>query len=890
MENKKFFIIDGNSLIYRTFYALPPLTNSRGLQTNALYGFASIINKIIEEEKPDYFGVAFDEKKPTFRHKEFGDYKAGRLKMPEELAMQIPLLHKMLDAFGIKKISLAGFEADDLIGTLSKMGEMEDLKINIITGDRDAFQLASDKTSIWYTKRGISEMDIVDKKEILNRYGLKPEQLIDVKALMGDKSDNIPGVPKVGEKTALKLINQYQSLEEVYKHIDEVGGKVVRENLIEYKQQAVLSEKLAKIVRDIPLEAEISDFILENPYKEELLELFKEWEFNSFLEKFHSDGIKEDDVNKKIAYEVITSPSELEEIINGTKKKRMYLQWHLAGEDHHRQNLEGFGFAFNKEELYFVSLQDIEVQKVLQNMRKIFQSKEIKKIAHNIKEFLVFLYEYNIELAGIDFDTYIASYILEPSESKYDLGLLTSKYLNKQITSQEQLLGKGKKALSFDSIEKEEKCTYLMNKLDSVIDLQEQLREKIKEQHMEDLYYEIERPLIKVLASMENLGFKVDQEELENLSKEFGEKIEQLTGEIYQLSEETFNINSPKQLGKILFEKLELPIIKKTKTGYSTNIEVLEKLKDKHPIIEKIIEIRQLSKLKSTYVDGLMTIIDSKTKRVHSSFNQTIASTGRISSSEPNLQNIPIKLEMGRRIRKVFVPEDTEYILVDGDYSQIELRILAHISKDENLIEAFNKDQDIHTRTAAEVFGVEMKDVTSLMRSRAKAVNFGIVYGISDYGLSRDLDIPRKEAKEYIDRYKEKYSGVNTYMNEIVKEAKKDGFVKTLFGRRRYIPELHSRNFNIRSFGERLALNTPIQGAAADIIKIAMIRVYNRLKEENKKSRLLLQVHDELIIEAHKDELEEVKVIMKEEMEKAATLEVPLKVDIQVGKNWYEAK
>lgn len=888
---RKWMIIDGNSLLNRTFYALPPLTNTKGIHTNAIYGFASILMKIIDEEKPDYMGVAFDERKPTFRHKDFKEYKAGRLKMPEELAEQFPLLKEMLKSFGIEMLSLEGYEADDLIGTLSRYGEEQGLEVNIITGDRDAFQLASDQVMIWYTKKGISHLDKINKEEILKKYEINPKQLIDVKGLMGDKSDNIPGVPGIGEKTALKLIKEYGSIEEIYHNIDKISGKKLKENLEKYKEQAILSKKLGTIVRNIPIEIQLEDFKLKNPYNKKIIQLFREWEFSSLLEKI---GVQKTPTllqQKTLEYQEIINIEQLKSILKLIEKEKiLYLQWLLEGKNHRKKFLEGLGIARKNGQLYLLNLENLEITKVLGEMKEIFENEKIKKIGHNLKEFMVFLFLYNIRLEGLKFDTYIAAYLLEPSENKYDLSLLVAKYLNQSILGEEQILGKGKKSKQYKDISYQEKSDFLINQLDGIIKLYTVLKEKIDEQNMTSLYYDIELPLIEVLASMENLGFHVEKEKLKELSKEFGEKIDILTNEIYQLAGEEFNINSPKQLGQILFEKLKLPVIKRTKTGYSTNIEVLERLKDKHPIIEKIMEIRQLTKLKSTYVDGLMDLIDPETQNIHSSFNQTMTSTGRISSSDPNLQNIPIKMEMGRRIRKVFVPKNSQSYLVDADYSQIELRVLAHISGDEDLIDAFNREQDIHTHTASQVFNVDIQKVTPLMRSRAKAVNFGIVYGISDFGLSRDLNISRAEAKKYIDNYFAKYHRVKEYMEEIVEIAKKQGYVTTLFGRRRYLPELQSRNYNIRSMGERLALNTPIQGTAADIIKIAMVNVYKRLKESQMQSKIILQVHDELIIEAVENELEQVEKIMIEEMENAADLKVALKVDISYGKSWYDTK
>lgn len=698
LDKKKWIIIDGNSLIYRTFYALPPLTNSKGIHTNAVYGFANILLKIIQEEKPKYMGVAFDERTPTFRHKDFTDYKAGRLRMPEELISQFPILFEMLESLGIKRISLEGYEADDLIGTLSKIGEDLGMEVKILTGDRDAFQLASEKVSIWYTKRGVSDIDDINPQVILERYGVTPGELIDVKAFMGDKSDNIPGIPGIGEKTALSLIKEYKSLEGVYNNIDKINRKTLKERLLSYKEDAVLSKKLATIVRDIPLEIDIEDFILDNPFNERLLSLFRDLEFNSLLDRLASeDGRMDEKGMEELNFETIEDLEQLRILIHRIgKEKYVYIHWALEGKGQRRKELQCLVLGFKKGDLCYVDLDRLDVELVLAELRGIFEESTIGKAGHNLKELLVFLFHHDIQLEGIDFDTYISAYILEPSESKYDLPLLTAKYLGGKIPSDEEILGKGKQKKAYSQLDSEERTTFMMHHLNSIIKLHNRMHQDILKNQMESLYYEIELPLIYVLAEMEYTGFHVEKSELERLSQEFGERIDKLTHEIHTLAGQGFNINSPKQLGQVLFEHLKLPIIKRTKTGYSTDIEVLERLRGKHPIIEKIIEIRQITKLKSTYIDGFMTIIDEETGNIHSSFNQAITSTGRISSSEPNLQNIPIKMEMGRRIRKVFVPRNPQDFLVDADYSQIELRILAHFSGDEKLIEAFNSDQDIH--------------------------------------------------------------------------------------------------------------------------------------------------------------------------------------------------
>ncbi|QZY56578.1 DNA polymerase I [Crassaminicella profunda] len=886
MEDKKIIIIDGNSLINRTFYALPDLTTKEGIHTNAVYGFVNVLYRIFEDYSPEYITVAFDKKAPTFRHKEYDDYKAGRKKMPSELAQQMPIVKEVLDAFKIHRVEIEGFEADDLIGTIAKFCENENVYPFIITGDRDALQLASDKTKVLITKKGISELEEYSEKEVLEKYGVTPKEFIDLKGLMGDKSDNIPGVPGIGEKTGAKLIKEFKSIENLLNNIDKVSRSKLREKLEEYREQAVLSKRLATIITDVPVEMSLEEFKMEKPDIEKLWSLFKRLEFRKLMEKIKPKEEKRE--KKDIKTTIIHSMEELralKEII--IEKGELCFKIFSDTIDLRNDQIIGIHMMI-EEENYFIDTKDNT--ELLELLKDVFEDRNIKKYGHQIKKDMITLKQHDIALNNIYFDAAIALYLIEPTRKSYEISDIAYDYLNENILSEEDLLGKGKKRIDFYEVSKEKLVEYGFCFCDTVLKVKEILIEKLEEYDLEKLYYEVEMPLIEVLADMEFEGFMVDKEKLDELGKTLDDRINHLTREIFHEAGEEFNINSTKQLGVILFDKLELPPIKKTKTGYSTNVEVLEKLYNKHNIIPKIIEYRQMVKLKSTYVDGLIGVINQVTKKIHSSFNQTVTATGRISSTEPNLQNIPIKLDVGREIRKVFVPTNEEFLLLDADYSQIELRVLAHISKDHNLIEAFRKEQDIHASTASKVFNIPIDEVSSLQRSRAKAVNFGIVYGISDYGLSENLHITKKEAQKYIDEYFNKYTGVKEYMENIVMEGKEKGYVTTLLNRRRDIPELKAKNYNVRSFGERTAMNTPIQGSAADIIKIAMLRVYHELKNRKLKSKLILQVHDELIVEAHKDELDEVKNILKEQMESAIHLEVSLKVDMNVGNSWYETK
>lgn len=896
---ERIIIIDGNSLVNRAFYALPPLATSDGIQTNAIYGFLTMLLRVMEDYNPDYIGVAFDKRAPTFRHKKFTDYKAGRKKMAPELAAQIEPLKEILDAFNIYRVELEGFEADDLIGTLAKHFDNKGIETLIVTGDRDALQLVTDFTKILFTKKGISNLEIYDDKKVIEEYEVTPEQFIDLKGLMGDKSDNIPGIPGVGEKTAIKLLKQFGNMENLLQNTEKITGEKLRERIELNRENAVLSKKLATIVTDVPVNIDTDQLRKREINYNKLIELFKRYEFNSLIPRIKKDAEQTEDSNENIITTEndmgeniveITCMNELKIMLSEAKEhgsitlKTITEEKNIVTDD-----ILHLAITIKGDIQYYINFQNFREnrQELMDALKEILESDGIKKIGHNLKKEIVHFYRYNINIRNLYFDTMIGEYLIDSARSNYNLGDLALQYLGESVVGERHLTGKGRSQISLWETSDDESKKMICNYIRITNKIYRFIKEELKNLDLEGLYYDIELPLVEVLASMEFRGIKADKNILLDLGMEFGEKIDQLTEEIYNLSGVEFNINSPKQLGEVLFEKLGLPPVKKTKTGYSTDAEVLEKLYDKHYVIPKILEYRQITKLKSTYVDGLLNIINPVTNRIHSNFNQTVVTTGRISSTEPNLQNIPVRLEIGRRLRKAFICDDG-YLFIDADYSQIELRILAHISGDKNLIDAFIKDQDIHKRTASEIFEVPMDEVTSGMRSDAKAVNFGIVYGISDFGLSRNLNISVHKAKQYIDSYFEKYPSIKLYMEDIVKEAKEKGYVSTIFHRRRNLPQLKSSNFNIRSFGERMAMNTPIQGSAADIIKIAMVKIYRTLEERNLKAKLILQVHDELLIECPENEKETVTRILQESMEDAVKISVPLKVDISYADNWYD--
>ena len=882
--DKRLIIIDGNSIINRAFYALPEMTSKDGLKTNAIYGFTTMLFKIIDTYQPTHISVAFDRKAPTFRHLEFKEYKAGRKKMPDELREQFEPLKELLDKFNIHRLELDGYEADDIIGTVSKLGEENDYKVFIVTGDKDAIQLASNKTTTLITKKGVGEVEEYNFDSVMEKYEMTPTQFIDLKGLMGDKSDNIPGVPGIGEKTGIKLIKEFSSIENLVEHTDELKGSL-KKKIEENKELAIMSKRLATIIRDVPIEVSLEELEYGDYDKDAVIEEFKRFGFTSLISRLIDlDGASEP--TEEVALELNIKPLDnAEELINEIKEKKELII----------KTVTKVGNILEKNILYmFISVDGENIYYLNEGQLSLFKdvlvSTEIKKFGYNLKDDYIALRPYDIKLENMYFDITIAEYLIDSASStSYECSAIAMKYLTRKIKSKEDLLGKGAKAKKFEDLDIEELSKYIAQIVNVVKLSSEKMEKSLNESDMDSLFYEVEMPLVEVLGEMEFVGIEVDREMLNELGTEFKEIISKLEAEIYEMAGESFNINSPKQLGVILFEKLELPVIKKTKTGYSTNAEVLDKLRDKHEIIDKITEYRQIVKLNSTYVEGLLGIMNPISNRIHSSFNQTITTTGRISSTEPNLQNIPVKMEMGRKIRKVFIA-GKNHKLVDADYSQVELRVLANMSGDENMIDAFKHGEDIHAKTASQIFDVDINDITPRQRSEAKAINFGIVYGKSDFGLSEDLNIPVKQAKEYINSYFEKYSKIKEFMDTTIEDATVNGYITTLLNRRRYIPELKSSNFMLRNAGKRAAMNAPIQGSAADIIKIAMVNVYKKLEESNLKSKLILQVHDELIVEATDDELEIVEKIVREEMENAFSMDVHLDVDLNVGYSWYETK
>lgn len=879
----KLLLIDGNSIINRAFYGImgsKMLMTEDGTYTNAVYGFLSILFKELDDIKPEYLVVAFDLKAPTHRHKMYDKYKANRHGMPEELAMQMPILKETLKAMNVCIIEKEGYEADDILGTLAKWGQKEELEVTVLTGDRDSFQLIDKniKVRIPRTKMGKTETEDYTVEKIEEEYGLEPLDLIEVKGLMGDTSDNIPGVPGVGEKTALNLIKQYKSIDEVYNHIDEQKGKL-KEKLSENKDLAYLSRTLGTIDINAPIEKDLGAFQVEEWNKPEVLEIFKKLKFNRFIDRFAlqenigATSFSDLQINTEIEHEKIVDKTKLAELKQEIQENKV-IYYYLTEEKF---------IIYSPKTNKCFSIENI------QDFKDIFEDKNILKCSYKQKEEFIILWNKGIEAKNLMFDIAIAGYILNSNINKYTIEYLANEYINFDIA--EYLSNTEKTGVEqitlFDNAEKpKEDKTYIYAY--AIYKLYNVLTQKMEEAGSIDLFNKIEMPLTEVLASMQYEGIYIDKQELLDFGKELQEKIDILTQEIYELTGEEFNINSTKQLGEILFEKLKLTAKKKTKTGYSTDVDVLEKIKYEHPVIEKILEYRQLQKLNSTYVEGLIPYID-ETGRIHSKFHQTVTTTGRISSTDPNLQNIPTRMELGRKLRKVFKPEQG-YIFVDADYSQIELRVLAHISEDKNMIEAFCNNEDIHAQAASKVFNIPLEEVTKEERTKAKAVNFGIVYGISEFGLGEQLGVSRKKAKEYIEQYLDKYSGIKEFMTNIVEETKEKGYVETLYHRRRYVPELKSNNYMVRQFGGRVAMNTPIQGTAADIMKIAMINVYNKLKENNLKSKLIVQVHDEILVETLESEKEQVKQIVKEEMENVIKLKVPLLAEVEEGYNWYEAK
>ena len=879
----KLVLIDGHSILNRAFYGVPDLTNAAGLHTNAIYGFLNILFKILDEESPDYLTVAFDVKAPTFRHEMFKEYKGTRKPMPEELREQVPVMKEVLQAMGIRIIEQAGYEADDLLGTIAKRAEAEGIDVSLVSGDRDLLQIATDRIRIRIpkTKGGRTEIENYYAADVEAKYQVNPVQFIDLKALMGDTADNIPGVPKVGEKTATDLMVQFGSLDGIYEHIDEVTKKSVKESLIQNKDLAYLSRELATIKLDSPLTYSLEEARVGNFFNEASYILFKKLEFKNLLNKFEK-GVSNEEISA--SFHLVENLAEVEALftrILSDKDRQIGLK--VVKEAGRHGELLGVALHLQEEGSFLVLKQGFLTEDYLKE-KIVLLGAQCRIATADIKSEYAYLQAQDTDRF---FDVILAAYLLNPLKNDYTVEDIANEYLNLMLPEKGQAFGR----LSFKDALNEKPEDFLRYCcFEAYVCAQAAvcLQQKLEETQMDRLMREIEMPLTLVLFSMEEEGIRVNPEALKDYGEALSGKITELEQEIYSEAGCEFNINSPKQLGEILFEKMGLPGGKKTKTGYSTAADVLEKLSGEYPVVKHILEYRGLTKLKSTYADGLAAYIEDE-NRIHSTFNQTITATGRISSTEPNLQNIPIRMELGRQIRKVFIPKDG-YCFMDADYSQIELRVLASMSGDERLIEAYRSHADIHRTTASQVFHIPFEEVTDLQRRNAKAVNFGIVYGISSFGLSEDLSISRKEAAAYIEQYFETYPQVKQFIDSLVKDAKKNGYAVTLYGRRRPVPELFSSNFMQRSFGERVAMNSPIQGTAADIIKIAMIRVFERLKKEGLKSKLILQVHDELLIETALEEEEQVRMILEEEMVHASSLAVELEIDLHVGINWYEAK
>lgn len=883
---KRIVIIDGNSLINRAYYAMQrPMITSEGIYTQGIYGFLNMLGKIFEDYSPDYMAVAWDRKQPTFRHEAYKDYKAGRKKMPVELAMELPIIKDILESLHVANLEIDGFEADDIIGTVSRVAEEEGLSPLIITGDKDALQLSSDITKVLITKRGISDFDLFDREKMIATYELTPEQFIDLKALMGDKSDNIPGIPGVGEKTGIKLLKQFGNIGNMLANTEEISNAKLREKVENNLQLVAMSRKLVEIYRYVPLEFDIEDFKLKEPDYDSLIDLFVKLEFNSFLKKLKTNtGIKsEEEKEINLSEEIMISTESDLEKLDFIKAGSLAAIKVFSDKNHiNKPVISGISLIIEDKYIYMSG-----EKKLFEKATEIFSEKKLKFVGHNLINDYYALMFYGMKDFDTAGDTEVAQYVLDPARSDYSLkNLVFEKFHTEMQDEAEFLNDNGQMDLLGESGKKEaeygRECTSYVLKLK---DIQE---EELKSKDLMRVYQEAELPLVEVLASMEKEGIIVNKSVLDEFGDELKKEIDLLVKQIYMLAGEEFNVNSPAQLGVVLFEKLGLPVIKKTKRGYSTNAEVLEKLKDKHPIIDLVLKYRSLAKLNSTYVEGLKPLI-GEDGRIRAHFQQTVTATGRISCTEPNLQNIPIRDEYGRLLRKAFVPKE-DSLFVGADYSQIELRVLAHLSGDENLIDAFNRGDDIHRNTASRVFDVPYDEVTSLDRSRAKAVNFGVIYGMSGFGLSEELQITRKEAEKYIADFFDKHKAVKEYMDEQVETARENGYTRTILGRRRYIHEINSSNFMMRKLGERLAMNSPIQGSAADIIKLAMIKVYRELKDGGYKSKLILQVHDELIIETAKDEEEKVKELLVRNMTDTIALKVKLESDLNFGNSWYELK
>ena len=887
-DRPKLFLIDGSSYLYRAFFAIGHLSNSKGLPTNATYGFTQMLLKVLKEHRPDYLAVIFDSKAPTFRSEVYKEYKANRPAMPELLTPQIPYIKKIIEGYRIALLEMDGYEADDLIGTVAKRLESE-VDIVIITGDKDILQLVSDRIQIYDTMKekrfGV--------EEVIERFGVSPDQVVEVMGLSGDAIDNIPGVPGIGEKTAIQLIKTYGSIENLLAHVEEIPQKKLKENLRTHGDLARLSRQLATIHTDVPVNSPLKDFSLSPPDLKSLKEIFKELEFNKLLKELFAE---ETSLSARRDYRLITDQNELLTLLEDLRRATTFsIDLETTSPYPMWADLVGISLSYARHQAFYVPLghQDqgttpqLPLPWVLEQLKPILEDTEVKKVGQNIKYDWIVLKRYGIHLRGIEGDTMVASYLLNPTKHNHNLSEIAQEYLDRSVTNYKEVVGTGMKAVTFDQIGLEKARDYSCEDADVTLQLSHLLFPKLKEEGFKDLFDQVEMPLVTVLAKMEMNGVKIDLDLLQEYSKEIETQLQQKIERIYGLAGEVFNINSSQQLGRILFDKLKLPVIKKTKTGASTDVEVLTKLSLHHDLPLEILSYRNLNKLKSTYIDALPKLIRPKTGRIHTSYNQTVTATGRLSSSDPNLQNIPIRTEEGNRIRQAFIPEKG-WLLVSADYSQIELRILAHLSQDETLIKAFRNDEDVHARTASEIFSVPMEKVTPSMRREAKVINFGIIYGMSGYGLSQQLGTDPKIAQAYIDEYFKKYTGVQSYIEKSLEEARQKGYVTTLLHRRRYLPDIHSPTVAIRQATERMAVNSPLQGTAADMIKVAMLHIQNRIEESGLSIKMIMQVHDELVFEVPEEELQKAILMIQNEMESVMDLSVPLKVSVHSGKNWAE--
>ena len=893
-KRKRLFLIDGSALAYRSYFAFirNPLINSKGENTSAVFGFTNSILKILGEENPDFIAVVFDTKAPTFRHEIFKDYKSTRAKMPQEMSEQLPRIREVAGSMNLPILEIDGFEADDLMGTLARKAKGKGLKVILVTGDKDFLQLVDEDIKVLNPRRGGEEPELLDRAGVEKKLGVPPEKVTEFLALMGDTSDNVPGVPGVGEKTALELIREFGSLEKVLKSAELVKRKNVQKGLKEHADLARLSKRLVTIDTNVPFELELSRLKREDFDLPRLKELFKELEFTKLLQEI--SGMEKEE---KVNYKVIKSENELKKLVSELKDAGEFaLDTETTDLNPIDAELVGISFSCKEKEAYYVPVghtdttSNLDLALVTENLKKLLEDESIKKVGHNLKYDLEVLRRYRIELKGIHFDTMVASYLLNPSFRQHNLNYLTLEHLDHKMIPISDLIGRGKKQKNFAQVPVDDACNYSCEDVDFTLRLKEIFGPKLSLLSLEKLFFEVELPLIEVLAEMEMVGVSIDVAHLQKLSKQLENQLEKLSLRIYDLAGKKFNINSPQQLSQVLFEDLKLPSVRKTakRTGLSTDTGVLETLAKEHPLPGILLEYRQLSKLKSTYIDALPRLVNRRTKRIHTSFNQTVTATGRLSSSDPNLQNIPIRTDLGKLIRKAFIPRDKNFLMLSADYSQVELRILAHFSGDHTLMNSFKKGEDIHNRTASEVFGVRIDRVTPEERAIAKITNFSIIYGVSAYGLSQQTNMTHQEAAMFIDVYFKRYPRVKEYIDQMIELARKQEFVTTLLGRRRYIPEIGSSNRQKREFAERTAINTPIQGSAADLIKVVMIDIAKRLKD--KKSKMILQVHDELVFEVFKDELDEIKEMVRDKMENTIHLEVPIRVDINVGENWLEAK